>query len=416
MSVVSPLRTKLNLSKVRKLTPPKIRTKLAEIFAPAPQMIPLPEGGGKPRILYFIVAYPNFSESYMHEEIRSLSEKFEIKIITYSKSKRPRRRPWEYTLIEYKAPCLVYGPIERVNQKFDDPEQLDFLRRVDTVIGEFKPDVLHGHYLGMSLLMMTLAEKHHIPFTVRTHSMDILSEPHNKLEAYCEAANSPWCKLVLAFPESCRRLIDRGLNRERVTSCWPVANFQAFYRPEKRAPTGYVMCSGPAVGKKAHNDFVDLAVMMRGRGDFEFDLYAAGPSIGATRDYNARHGNAISIKYADPEEMPQIYPRYDWLVYSCDPEINKVGLPVGIAEAQASGVGVCWQELPGRRQEQLDFLGGGGILFQSLDELPEILSRPYPEEMRLLGFEAAKRCDIEQHKHLLSDAWDAVTNKATQTV
>jgi hypothetical protein len=32
--------------------------------------------------------------------------------------------------------------------------------------------------------------------------------------------------------------------------------------------------------------------------------------------------------------------------------------------------------------------------------------QPYPEEMRLAGIEAARRCDIEQTKHLLSDAWD----------
>ena len=378
-----------------------------------PEILPLPSGRGKPRVLYFIVAYPNFSETYMHEEIRSLSEQFDIKIITYRKSLRPRRRAWEYEWINYEAPCLVFSPIEEINQPFDTPEQLDFLRQVNAVIEEFKPDVMHGHYLGMSLLMKTLADQHQIPFTIRTHSQDILSEPNNKLEAYSEAVNSPWCKRLLAFPASCGRLTDRGVKHDKVRSCWPVLNFQRFYRPEKRLSTGRVMCAGPAIEKKAHNKLVDLAVMMRGQSELEFDLYAAGPTIEATRIYNAEKGGIVTIKYADPEEMPDVYPRYDWFIYPSDPEINKVGLPVSIAEAQASGIGVCWQELPGRREEQLDFLGGAGFLFESLNELPEILSGSYPEEMRLLGFEAAKKCDIERHKHLLAEVWNAERRPCT---
>jgi glycosyltransferase involved in cell wall biosynthesis len=362
-----------------------------------------------------MVAYPAFSETYMHEEIRSLREQFEIKIITYRKSTRQRLRAWEYTRIEYKDPCLVYSPIEEINQDFNDPSQLEFLRRVDAVIEEFKPDVMHGHYFGLSLLLKQLAEKHGTPFTLRTHSMDILSEPIEKLEACSKAANSPWCKRVLAFPASCERLADRGLDPGKIESCWPVMNFRRFYNPLGRPLTERVMCCGPAIEKKAHKDFIDLAAKMRGRSELQFDLYARGHFLRATQIYNLRRGGVVNIAYVDPDEMSDVYPRYDWFIYPSDPGINKVGLPVGIAEAQASGLGVCWQELPGRRQEQLDYLGGGGFLFKSIDELPEILSRPYPEEMRLLGFEAARRCDIEEHKSLLSSVWESIADGAGST-
>ena len=70
--------------------------------------------------------------------------------------------------------------------------------------------------------------------------------------------------------------------------------------------------------------------------------------------------------------MPAVYPEHDWLVYPSCTKINKVGLPGAIAEAQAAGLGVCWQELPGRRQEQLDFLGGGGFLRGSLNNRPAL--------------------------------------------
>jgi hypothetical protein len=47
-------------------------------------------------------------------------------------------------------------------------------------------------------------------------------------------------------------------------------------------------------------------------------------------------------------------------------------------------------------------------LFRSIDEVPSIITHithPSPEEMRQAGFEAARRCDIEQHKELLRSAW-----------
>lgn len=358
----------------------------------------------RPRVLYFIVAYPNFSETYMHEEIRSLVGQYDIRIITYKASGRSRRDYFPYELIRYTDPCLVYSGIEKINREMSSPTQEAFLQKVVAVLQEFKPDAMHGHYLGLALLLRKLAERHAIPFTLRTHSMDVLSEPREKLAALCDAANSPWCRRVLAFPASRERLIGAGLLAEKVVSCWPVVNFARFHRPDRRPATGRVMCAGPAIRKKAHGDFVDLAARMRGSG-LKFDLYAQGPHLKVTQLKNQSLGNVVNITYADPDDMPDVYPRYDWLVYPSDTGINKVGLPVAIAEAQAAGLGVCWQELPGRRDEQLEFLGGGGFLFRSIDEVPAILSRPYPEEMRLCGLQAAKRCDIEQHKGLLSEVW-----------
>jgi glycosyltransferase involved in cell wall biosynthesis len=362
----------------------------------------------RPRVLYFIVAYPTFSETYMHEEIRSLRDEYDIKIITYKRSQLPRREPYAYELIEYTDPCLVYDRIDRINREMNSPTQEAFMEKVCAIVEGFQPDIMHGHYLGLGLLMSKLAERYHIPFTIRTHSMDVLSEPRSKLQALCEAANSSWCRRVLAFPFNRDRLVAEGLSSGKTVSCWPVLNFERFYRPEKRPPTGRVMCAGPAIPKKAHGDFVELAASMRDTG-WAFDLYAGGNWLEETHGKNEALGKPVTITYEDPDNMPEVYPRYDWLVYTASQRINKVGLPVVIAEAQAAGIGVCWQELPGRREEQLDFLGGGGFLFSSISDVPAILSRPYPEEMRQSGFAAAKRCDIEAHKGLLSDVWQEVS-------
>ena len=360
--------------------------------------------GRRLRVLVFIISYPTYSETYMHEEIRSLLGEYDIQIITYRASPYPRNQAFPHKVIEYKDSCLVYGPIKNVNREFNSQTQQGFVREVDAVIKEFKPDVMHAHYFGMGLLLQFLAERHKIPFTIRTHSMDILSEPQEKIDTMCDAANSPWCQRVLAFPAFRNYLAESGLQSEKIVDCWPVINYARFFKPGRRAPTGRILCAGPAIPKKAHVDFIDLAVRMQGNG-LAFDLYTKGPHLATTQAYNEKAGNPVRITYTDPEEMPDVYPNYDWLVYPSDTEINKVGFPAAIAEAQASGLGVCWQELPGRREEQLEFLGGGGYLFKSIDELPAILTQPVPEEIRQAGLNNSKKCDIEQHKVLLTEVW-----------
>jgi glycosyltransferase involved in cell wall biosynthesis len=307
-------------------------------------------------------------------------------------------------VIPLPAPCPVYGRFDKVDRSFASPEQQAFLREVDGVVAEFRPDVLHGHYFGLALLLRHLAERHRLPFTLRTHSMDVLEEPASKLAALAEATRSPWCRRVLVFPPFRRALLRCGVPRRKAVACWPVLRFAHFHAPQARPASRRVLCCGPAIRKKAHEAFVDLAARMRGSG-LTFDLYAEGPALEATAAHNERLGRPVRIDYADPDDMPAVYRAHDWLVYPSDPELNKVGLPVSLVEAQASGLGVCWQELPGRRREQLDFLGGAGHVFRSLDELPEILVRPVSEELRRRGIANARKCDVEAHRHLLIDAW-----------
>jgi hypothetical protein len=341
----------------------------------------------------------------MHEEMRSVADEVDFKIITYRVAPHPRRDPFPYEVIDYDDACLVYDPFRKIDREFGSAGQQIFLDRVGQVIRRFQPDVLHAHYFGLTLLLAKLAEVHGVPFTVRTHSMDVLSEPPEKIAALCQAANSPWCMRLLAYPAFRSQLIEVGLRPEKVVACWPAVAFRRFYRPERRAPTGRILCAGPAIKKKAHREFVDLATRMRGSG-LRFDLYTEGLSdLEETRAYNASLGSPAHITYADPDDMPDVYPRYDWLVYPADRKINKVGFPVSIAEAQAAGLGVCWQKLPGRREEQLEFLGGAGFLFQSIEDVPAILSRPYPARMRRRGLENARKCDIEGHKGLLTEVW-----------
>jgi hypothetical protein len=75
-----------------------------------------------------------------------------------------------------------------------------------------------------------------------------------------------------------------------------------------------------------------------------------------------------------------------------------------VAEAQASGVGVC---MAGVRPDLKDYVGDCGFIYDSIDEAAKIVSQPFPQEMRERGFEWARRCDVKRHIHLLTDLWPA---------
>ena len=192
------------------------------IFSGLKRLLPAAPSRRRPRVLYFIVQYPTFSETYMHEEMQAVAGDVDFKIITYRAARFPRRAPFPYEVIRYDDACLVYDPLEKIDRSFGSSTQQLFLERVGEAIERFQPDVLHAHYFGLTLLLEKLAEDHRIPFTVRTHSMDMLSEPPEKIAALCQAANSPWCLRLLAFPAFRNQLIDAGLQPEKVLSCWPV--------------------------------------------------------------------------------------------------------------------------------------------------------------------------------------------------
>jgi hypothetical protein len=363
----------------------------------------------KTRVLCFIVRYPAFSETYMHEEIRSLGDRYDIDITTYTSCEDPRRDPFPYTYLPYEDVCPVFGRFNELNLAFTNPAQRAYLEAVDRLIEERRPDVLHAHYFGLTPLLNKICERHGLQYTLRTHSMDMLSEPQRKVRALCAAAARPTCRRLLTFPRFSETLVQHGVPAAKVTACWPVLNYARFRATDVAGDVRgrRVMCAGPFTEKKRHTDFVDLAVLMRGSG-FTFDLYGTGYWLEKTRAHNVAAGNPVTIRYVDPDDMVPVYREHDWVVYTSDTKINKVGLPVTLMEAQASGLGICWQELPGRREEQLEFLGGAGYLFQSIDEVPAILKAGYPEAMRTRGLQNSRKCDIEGHRHLLSEAWDAV--------
>ncbi len=341
-----------------------------------------PEKPKKPlKVLYIVSEYPQISQTYIHEEIASLVDDYTIEIISL------------------KGPDLTRKTFFPYHQSIKNQDIAPFIE-------QYTPDVIHSHYFHNIDLLNQIAEKYSIPYTIRTHSFDVLKPDAAMLGKLCALANRKWCLGILAFPDFKDRLLGCGLDETKFVACWPVINYKKFYYPDKREFQGKVMNVGAAIGKKNYKSFIDLADQMRDKG-MTFDLYAMGYEKFDLMIYNETQGIPVeTIDHIEPEEMPEAYRNHDWLVYTGDLSINTIGLPLSIAEAQASGVGICMQEMPGRKQALLDFLGGAGYLFKDVSELPEIISKPYPEELHSLGLENAKKCDVYQHNSLLKELWE----------
>lgn len=351
------------------------------------------------RVLYVLEVYGQLSETYVEAEIRALAPDHEIGVITRNGPTTP-------------------DPEARPFRVLAEPEAILEAARA------FRPDVLHSHWLFNAALLGWLSRELGVPFTIRAHSYDAmvprllglrarlqgryrgtLRTPRHLLRAP-PLLNDDRCLGILAFPYS-RPLLERvGVRPDKIHDCFPVVDYARFH---DRAPNGdRVMNVGAIAPKKKMTDFIDLAATLPGTG---FDLYPlpAGRYDRIEAGLHARNRRrraGVRIHAPVPNaRMPAVYKQHRWLVYTASRRFGTVGWPLAVAEAMASGTGVC---LPALRPDLEQYLGGAGFTYRSLAEAREILSRPFPEALRERGFEQARKSDIQRHKHLLTDLWAKV--------
>jgi glycosyltransferase involved in cell wall biosynthesis len=350
----------------------------------------------KPRILSVLEVYGQLSETYVQTEIRALAPDYDIEIVALNHpvTKDAEARPFR----------VLADPAEILE-----------------AVQAYRPDVLHSHWLFNAALLLRLARASGTPFTLRAHSFDAmiprwlglrarlagryrgtLRTPRHLLRI-APILNDELCLGVLAFPYT-RPLLERvGVRGDKIRDCFPVVDFARFH---DRSPNGDgVLNVGAITPKKRMTDFVELAASLPG---MPFDLHPLptghGEPIEADlRERNRRRGNPVAIRapvaHAD---MPAVYKRHRWLVYTASRRYDTVGWPLALAEAMAAGTGVCMVAL---RPDLEQYLGGAGFTYRSVAEAREILRRPFPEEMRERAFVQARKSDIALHKHRLTELW-----------
>lgn len=331
----------------------------------------------RPRVLCLLQRYPQLSETYVKTELEALAPDFALEI-------------------------LGCHPVD-----LPDPEHLPFelaesWHEVVNAIRAFKPRVIHSHYLVFADFVFQAAVLTGVPFTIRAHSFDTAwpegdpIPPH--LAALGPIASHALCLGILAFPYSLPTLERAGAPAHKLHPVPPVVNTRLFMDPGPNG--GAVLNTGSCLPKKQMEDFVKAAALLPGR---EFNLYPLGYQTARLEEANRAAGSPVRIHRPVPfRQMPAVYKRHQWLLYTASPAWLHVGWPVALAEAQASGTGVC---MAGIRPDLADYLGGGGFLYRSVEEAVAIVGEPVPPEMRELGFENARKLDFSLHRHRLTDLW-----------
>ena len=329
---------------------------------------------GKLKVLYVLERYAQISETYIENEVQALGDAYNPRVVAIVIPDLP--------MANYKLPYTILRTREHLL----------------TVGGEFAPQVIHGHYLTMIERVFQASALLQAPFTLRAHSFDVLGTAPAKLAQWSRYANAESCLGILTFPFTIPTLVKAGFKENKLIASYPVVNVSAF---ANREPNGEgVMNTGAALPKKNMEEFILLASKVPER---KFTLYPLGYNTHRMVAYNQSLGNPVAIRRpVQPEEMPAEYKKHEWLVYSANPELKTVGWPLSVAEAQASGVGVCMTNI---RPDLRDYVGDCGFLYNSVDDAAKIIAQPFPAELRERGFELAKRSDIRSHIHLLTELW-----------
>ncbi|WP_228035638.1 glycosyltransferase [Oculatella sp. LEGE 06141] len=356
----------------------------------------------KASVLYIIRGYPQISQTYIKTELEAVCDDYDVTIV----SRKPSNVPYNNHL-----------PYHHLTEQ----------DAIKDLIAQVKPDVIHTHYLNQLEFVAPLATELGIPFTVRSHSYDTLAlrpkpwrgrirqflerntpqfQKVAKIKENLHWANHELCLGVLAFPFARPYLEQQGIRANQIIDCYPVVNYALFY---DRSPNGNaIMNTGAAIPKKKMEDYIQLASCLPDR---EFNLYALGYEVQTLKTLNQAKGNPVNIILpVEPNEMPPEYKKHQWLVYTAAFDLATVGWPMAIAEAQAAGVGVC---MPNIRPDLQEYVGNGGFLYDSIEQVQAIVTQPVPTEIREAGFLQAKKSDIQDHKHLLTDLWDRAAMKSS---
>lgn len=342
----------------------------------------------KKKVLYILHDYPQISQTYIKVELEEVYPNYDIEIVALRQSSHPYSKHYPYN---------YYSNYEDV---------LSFAKT-------FKPNVLHSHWMHGHLdTVFKVACELNIPFTVRSHSFDTMwkKEPWHKIlrgrsvpsriKKYISWINHPLCLGMLAFPYAIEPLIKAGLNREKLIPCAPVFSHNLFYK--KTTNGEKIINVGAGSPKKKFEDYIQLAALTPNR---QFHLYSLGYLTESIKQKNIDAGSPLTMmEPIEHEEFAERMSDYQWMVYTADPVRATVGWPMTLLEAQASGVGVCMRNI---RPDLKNYLGGAAILYDSIEELVDIVSKPVPDELRVKGFENAQKYGIKKHIHLLADLWDA---------
>ncbi len=349
------------------------------------------------KVLYVLQSYPEASETYIEVERRQVETRAETFALAISRPGTFNLEHLPFQRLPARLPILPIAVPSR------------WALGLDRAARAYQPDVIHSHWLFVAKHARRAARACDVPWTVRTHSFDLLEATPEAVRANVAICNDSDCAGVIAFPFARSLLLNAGLKEEKLIDAPPVVDVQRFDDPGPNGPG--VIYMGANKAKKNFPDFLRLSNLVPER---PFNLYPLADGWETLRDLNTEMGTRVTVHDPVPHsDMLAVWKRQSWLVYTGSKELASIGWPIAVVEAWAAGVGVCMQRI---RADLEVYLDGCGFLFNEIEELATLIAKDPPEELRQRAHARAKTLDIRRHMYLLYDAWaKAGVNIASQT-
>jgi hypothetical protein len=154
------------------------------------------------RVLTILQRYPQLSETYVSNELNALWPNFEVSILSLGTGNVLQQKHFPYQLVD----------------SVDDKHVIQLAR-------SFRPQVIHTHYLHLAPRVHRVADSLKVPYTIRTHSYDILGVSADRLRSWAEYVNLDRCIGILAFPFLRSTLTEVGISPAKIHDCYPVVDF-----------------------------------------------------------------------------------------------------------------------------------------------------------------------------------------------
>jgi hypothetical protein len=331
------------------------------------------------RILLLYKGYPRISHSYQIVEAIELNKNYEVMIISFE---------WElFTKSENHLPYVITSsPLKEIAK-----------------IVKFKPDIIHSHYLDTIDICTQLSKQLKIPFTIKSHSFDILS---SDCKQYIKLINeNMYCLKIIVFPEFVDRLLKIGIKESKLLPMYPTLDINLFINRE--IENGYhIMSGGAFLPKKNIKGFILLSKKIKQiYPEKQITYYSVMENKSYYNEilqFNRVNGNPVNFLTVQPDKMPMEYKKHQWLIYTACPKLKTVGNPLMVAEAQASGVGVIMYKL---RDTLIDYVTENGYLYNTDEEVLEIISQNFDEDKRNKAIEISKRYDMKEKIKDIENVW-----------
>lgn len=334
------------------------------------------------RVLMVAHNYPLSSETYIETERRFISERAQPYVLA--------RHAVRDEITPEHGPFLA-GPSRRRLRRF---------------LRDFSPDVVHINWGMVTEWGVGVARRAGVPWTLRTHSFDLLVRPESEVRKVAARADDSDCLGVLALPFAVPILERAGLDPTKMIETRPVADVGRFRSCRPRGDG--VLLFGALHERKAvaAASFARLSAMVP---SVPFRHYPVG--TGSRRhlrheleEINAREGGRVEFRdWVPHSQMPAVWERHRWFVYP-GPPYEGFGWPVGVVEAWAAGVGVCIQRV---RPDIEDYVADAAVVFDDIEDIAPLLTEPPDPQMVARGRERAETMDVNVHGPALFDLWRA---------